>query len=125
MADRAAGRRKLHSLHAVNRKARQFADNRTAEKADVEALEDSPKKKKQGRVYYPLGCTLGFNPGWEVDVTGGTAGLCAPVERDLFDCYLGCAWPAQVPDHVSNNPDWTSKCSTAANDWRNVDVIYP
>jgi hypothetical protein len=51
--------------------------------------------------------------------------LCAPVERDLFDCYLGCAWPAQVPDHVSNNPDWTSKCNSAANDWRDVDVIYP
>ena len=85
----------------------------------------SKTSKKHGRVYYPLGCTLTFNPGWEVDVSGGTAGLCAPVERDLFDCYLGCAWPAQVPDHVSNNPDWTSKCSSAANDWRDVDVIYP
>jgi len=52
-------------------------------------------------------------------------GLCQPVERDLFDCYLGCAWPAQVPDHVSNTPDWTSKCSAAVNDGRNVDVVYP
>jgi hypothetical protein len=51
--------------------------------------------------------------------------LCQPAERDLFDCYLGCAWPAQVPDHVSNNPDWTSKCAVATSDWRNVDVVYP
>ncbi len=114
----------MKSLNAINRKAKRFEEVRIAETADVEALQEK-SKKKQGRVYYPLGCTLGFNPGWEVDVSGGTAGLCQPVERDLFDCYLGCAWPAQVPDHVSNNPDWTSKCSASVNDWRNVDVIYP
>ena len=112
----------MSSLNAFNRKARKLEEARIAETGDVEALQ---KHKKHGRVYYPLGCTLSFNPGWEVDVSGGTAGLCAPVERDLFDCYLGCAWPAQVPDHVSNNPDWTTKCNSAANDWRNVDVIYP
>jgi len=117
----------MSSLHAFNRKARKLQEARTAETdaglLDVVALQD--KKTKHGRVYYPLGCTLNFNPGWEVDVSGGTAGLCAPVERDLFDCYLGCAWPAQVPDHLSNNPDWTSKCNSAVNDWRDVDVIYP
>jgi hypothetical protein len=113
----------MNSLQAFNRKARKLKETRVAEMGDVEALQH--KTKKHGHVYYPLGCTLGFNPGWEVDVSGGTAGLCAPVERDLFGCYLGCAWPAQVPDHVSNNPDWTSKCSSAANDWRDVDVIYP
>lgn len=116
----------MNSLHALNRKAKRFAQDRQATLHDVEALQDKKHKaKQQGRVYYPLGCTLHFSPGWEVDVSGGTAGLCQPVERDLFDCYLGCAWPAQVPDHVSNNPDWTSKCSAAANDWRQVDVIYP
>ena len=113
----------MNSLHAINRKARVFEENRIAEAGDVEALQQ--KGKKQGRIYYPLGCSLFFAPGWEVDIAGGATGLCAPVERDLFDCYLGCAWPAQVPDHVSNNPDWTSKCSAGANDWRNVDVIYP
>ena len=113
----------MKSLNAINRKAKTFQRQSAAQVQDVEALQQTAKK--QGRVYYPLGCTLAFNPGWEVDVSGGTAGLCQPVERDLFDCYLGCAWPAQVPDHVSNNPDWTSKCSSAANDWRNVDVIYP
>ncbi len=118
----------MNSLQPLNGKAKKFDRDSAAAAVspvnDVEALQQKPKAKKQGRVYYPLGCTLAFNPGWEVDVSGGTAGLCQPVERDLFDCYLGCAWPAQVPDHVSNNPDWTTKCNTAANDWRNVDVIY-
>ncbi|MEQ1949385.1 MAG: quinohemoprotein amine dehydrogenase subunit gamma [Bryobacteraceae bacterium] len=119
----------MNSLQAINRKARKLEQAHIAEvsaqEGDVEALQQGKQKAKPGRVYYPLGCTISFNPGWEVDVSGGTAGLCQPVERDLFDCYLGCAWPAQVPDHVSNNPDWTSKCGAAVNDWRNVDVVYP
>jgi hypothetical protein len=112
----------MKSLQPFNLKARKMEQTRIAETGDVQALQDSAKA---GRVYYPLGCTLSFNPGWEVDVSGGTAGLCQPVERDLFDCYLGCAWPAQVPDHVSNNPSWTNKCSASVNDWRTVDVVYP
>ncbi|TVR49798.1 MAG: quinohemoprotein amine dehydrogenase [Gemmatimonadales bacterium] len=75
--------------------------------------------------HVPLGCTLMFSPGWEVDSSGSTAGLCQPVERDLFDCHLGCFWPAQVPDQMNHSPDWTSKCAAAQKDWRNVDVIFP
>lgn len=112
----------MKSLQPFNAKARRMEQIRSAESGDVVALQD---KSKAGKVYYPLGCTLSFNPGWEVDVSGGTAGLCQPVERDLFDCYLGCAWPAQVPDHVSNNASWVDKCSAAVNDWRKVDVVYP
>jgi hypothetical protein len=75
--------------------------------------------------HIPLGCTLLFSPGWEVDRTGGTAGLCQPVERDLFDCHLGCFWPAQVPDQLNHAPDWTGKCAAAAKDWRKIDLIFP
>jgi len=32
--------------------------------------------------HFPVGCSLVFSPGWEADRTGGTAGLCQPVERD-------------------------------------------
>ena len=60
---------------------------------------------------FPWDAPLVFSPGWEVDSAGGTAGLCQPVERDLFDCYVTCFWPAQVPDHLNNYPDWTSKCA--------------
>ena len=61
------------------------------------------------RPHVPMGCALMFSPGWEVDAAGGTAGLCQPVERDIYDCYVSCYWPAQVPDHLNNAPDWTSQ----------------
>ena len=112
----------MDSLKPVNRKARKVEETIRAEMGDVEALQ---QKAASQRVYYPMGCTLNFTPGWEVDVSGGTAGLCQPVERDLFDCYLGCGWPAQVPDHLNNATDWTSKCATATKDWRNLDLIFP
>ena len=88
---------------------------------DVVALE-SPGS--QGP-HIPLGCSLVFSPGWEVDSSGGTAGLCQPVERDLFDCHNGCFWPVQVPDHLNHAADWTSKCATAQQDWRKIDLIFP
>jgi hypothetical protein len=47
------------------------------------------------------------------------------VERDLYDCYISCYWPAQVPDHMNNYPDWTAKCAAATKDWRNIDLVFP
>ena len=32
----------------------------------------------------------------------GTAGLCQPVERDIFDCHISCFWPAHVPDQLNH-----------------------
>jgi len=78
-----------------------------------------------GGPHFPLGCSLVFSPGWEADSSGGTAGLCQPVERDLFDCHAGCFWPAQVPDQLNHAPNWTSKCAAAQKDWRNIDLVFP
>jgi len=75
--------------------------------------------------HIPLGCSLVFSPGWEADSSGGTAGLCQPVERDLFDCHYGCFWPVQVPDQLNHAPDWTGKCAAAQKDWRKIDLIFP
>jgi hypothetical protein len=75
--------------------------------------------------HIPLGCTFLFSPGWETDSRGGTAGLCQPVERDLFDCHLGCFWPAHVPDQLNHAPDWTGTCTAAQKDWRKIDLIFP
>ena len=97
------------------------ADGRATGDADVVALETPGA---QGP-HIPLGCSLVFFPGWEVDSSGGTAGLCQPVERDLFDCHNGCFWPVQVPDHLNHAADWTSKCATAQQDWRKLDLIFP
>jgi hypothetical protein len=88
---------------------------------DVIGLESPPPEGPR----IPLGCSLVFSPGGEADSTGGTAGLCQPVERDLFDCHLGCFWPAQVPDQLNHAPDWTGKCAAAQKDWRKIDLIFP
>jgi hypothetical protein len=89
---------------------------------DVVALQ-APQQPQGAHI--PLGCSTLFSPGWEVDRTGGTAGLCQPVERDLFDCHLGCFWPAQVPDQLNHAPDWVKKCAAAQKDWRKIDIIFP
>jgi quinohemoprotein amine dehydrogenase gamma subunit len=92
--------------------------------ADVVALAQSPFQPPP-EPHIPLGCSFVFSPGWEADRTGGTAGLCQPVERDLFDCHMGCFWPAQVPDQLNHAPDWTAKCAAAQKDWRRIDLIFP
>ena len=69
----------MKHLKPVNRKAgrlEQFVGQRQeAAEGDVVALQQP---------HIPLGCSQVFSPGWEVDDSGGTAGLCQPVERDLF-----------------------------------------
>ncbi len=74
---------------------------------------------------YPFGCTTIFAPGWEVDAAGGTHGLCQPIERDLYDCYHTCYWPAQVPDGVTNAPNWTASCGAPVSDWKSIDLVFP
>jgi len=111
----------MKHMRAVNKKARRIDDqlDQLRSKEDVVALQN------QQRPHVPMGCTLSFSPGWEVDSSGGTAGLCMPAERDIYDCYVTCFWPAQVPDHLNNFPDWASKCATATKDWRNLDLVFP
>lgn len=91
---------------------------------EVVALQRAPSPPDMAP-HIPLGCSTVFSPGWEADRTGGTAGLCQPVERDLFDCHVGCYWPAQVPDQLNHTPDWTSTCAAAQKDWRKIDLIFP
>jgi Quinohemoprotein amine dehydrogenase, gamma subunit len=126
----------MKHMRALNRKARRIEEAVVAEiqeraggnagsttgDGDVVALQNPPAPV---RPHVPMGCSLAFSPGWEVDSAGGTAGLCQPVERDIYDCYVTCFWPAQVPDHVNNYPDWASKCAVATKDWRNLDLVFP
>jgi hypothetical protein len=93
---------------------------------DVVALQGGgPPQQPAAQPHIPIGCSLVFSPGWEADRTGGTAGLCQPVERDLFDCHIGCFWPAHVPDMLNHAPDWTKKCAAAQKDWRKIDLVFP
>jgi hypothetical protein len=124
----------MKHLRTINRKAGLLAqylesppagESQTSEAGgDVVALQQGPPQQPPGP-HFPLGCSLQFDPGWETDSNGGTAGLCQPVERDLFDCHTGCYWPAQVPDQLNHAPDWTSKCAAAQKDWRKIDLIFP
>ena len=107
-------------LKAINRKAARVEQ---ATAPDVVALQRTGPTLLPP--HFPIGCSLVFSPGWEADRTGGTAGLCQPVERDLFDCHIGCYWPAQVPDQLNHAPDWTAKCAAAQKDWRKIDLVFP
>ena len=112
----------MKHIRPINRKARRIEEYVGEGQGDLVALQQGSGAAKP---HIPMGCSLVFYPGWEVDSAGGTAGLCQPVERDLFDCYITCFWPAHVPDHLNNAPDWTSKCATGTKDWRNLDIVFP
>ena len=92
---------------------------------DVVALQGTQGPRVPEGPHIPLGCSFVFSPGWEVDSSGSTAGLCQPVERDLYDCYITCFWPIHVPDLYNHAPDWTAKCAAAQQDWRKIDLIFP
>ena len=121
----------MKHLKSINQKAARVERHVTQQaqtqgEHDVVALQrGSPPQQPNAAPHIPLGCSLVFSPGWEADRTGGTAGLCQPVERDLFDCHIGCYWPAQVPDQLNHAPDWTNKCAAAQKDWRKIDLIFP
>jgi hypothetical protein len=110
----------MNHLKAVNRKAARIE---RATEPDVVGLQR--RRPPLAPAHFPIGCSLVFSPGWEADFSGGTAGLCQPVERDLFDCHIGCYWPAQVPDQLNHAPDWTATCAAAQKDWRKIDLIFP
>jgi hypothetical protein len=113
----------MKHLRPLNQKASRIAAQIVQPDEDVVALQNPPQAPP--RPHIPMGCSLSFSPGWEVDSAGGTAGLCQPVERDIYDCYVTCFWPAQVPDHLNNYPDWAKKCAAATKDWRNLDLVFP
>jgi len=104
----------LKHLKAVNRKARWIEERSGHGDSSAKAMAD-----------IPFGCSTQLDPGWEVDSGGGTYGLCTPVERDLYDCYHSCYWPAQVPDALTNFPEWTSTCGAPVHDWSKIDLVFP
>ena len=71
------------------------------------------------------GCTTVFDPGWETDAMGGVAGLCQPMEADLYGCTDPCWWPAQVPDSIGTYPEWDAGAPSAQRDWRLLQGVYP
>jgi hypothetical protein len=74
----------MKHLRAVNQKARRMEDRISSVDKDVVALQGPPSAAP----HVPMGCSIVFSPGWEVDSSGGTAGLCQPMERDVYNCYI-------------------------------------
>jgi len=112
----------MKHLNAINKKAARVV---AATEADVVGLQQQgppqqPEREQQQRAVG--GAALEHR---RADHAGGTAGLCSPVERDLFDCHMGCFWPAHVPDQLNHAPDWTAKCAVAQKDWRKIDLVFP
>jgi hypothetical protein len=69
------------------------------------------------------GCSITFDPGWEVDPFGGVTALCQPMEADLYGCSDPCWWPAQVPDTMVTYPTWGP--DNATRDWRALGSVFP
>ena len=72
-----------------------------------------------------VGCSSTTDPGWEVDAFGSVAGLCQPMEADLYGCADPCWWPAQVPDVMNTWPDWNREAPSAGTDWRKLEAVFP
>ena len=71
------------------------------------------------------GCSTTLDPGWAVDPFGGVAGLCQPMEADLYGCSDPCWWPAQLADTLNTYPDWNKGADAAQHDWRRLQAIFP
>ena len=105
----------MKHLKPLNRKARALAapDTEVPTENQVVALE------------VVAGCSTTLDPGWEVDLFGGVASLCQPMEADLYGCSDPCWWPAQVPDTMNTYPDWNTDADSAQRDWRKLDAVFP
>ena len=111
----------MKHLTALNKKARRLETLVAQTEDSVRAMTDPWPPPTE----YPFGCSTVFSPGWEVDSSGGTDRLCQPIERDLYDCYHTCYWPVQVPDALTNHPDWAASCGAPMHDWKSIDLVFP
>ncbi|BFM14420.1 hypothetical protein R50073_06030 [Maricurvus nonylphenolicus] len=104
--------------------------NKKAQLLDAAVEKTDGRGEKQGleevvAMQSIVGCTGTTDPGWEVDAFGGVAGLCQPMESDLYGCADPCWWPAQVPDIMNTYPDWGKGADSAGEDWRKLGEVFP
>jgi hypothetical protein len=101
-------------LKPLNKKAALYQEAAEAGRADEVQLMQTV-----------AGCSSTLDPGWEVDPFGGVAGLCQPMEADLYGCTDPCWWPAQVADTLNSYPDWNEGAPSAQHDWRKLQSVFP
>ena len=61
----------MRHMRPLNKKAVRIDAYVASRTDDVVGLQDAAK---QQRPHVPMGCSIMFTPGWEVDAAGGTAG---------------------------------------------------
>lgn len=105
----------MNRLKALNRKAHQIET----------ALSEEAAEKVVAMSAVVAGCTSTFDPGWEMDPFLGVAGLCQPMEADLFGCSDACWWPAQVPDTLNSYPEWSEGYNNALANWQKLKSVFP
>jgi len=104
----------MKHLKPLNQKAALFGQAAAEGKAEVQLM-----------VTTVAGCASTLDPGWEVDPFGGVAGLCQPMEADLYGCTDPCWWPAQVADTLNTYPDFNASAPSAQRDWRVLQAVFP
>ena len=104
----------MKHLNPINRKARLIDD----------ALDQGKMEEVRAMQTVIAGCSSTLDPGWEIAPFGGVAGLCQPMEADLYGCSDPCWWPAQVPDTMNTYPDWNAN-APSAKDWRLLESVFP
>ncbi|GAB4259266.1 quinohemoprotein amine dehydrogenase subunit gamma [Deferrisoma sp.] len=101
-------------LKALNEKAKAIEALAEGEEATARALQDGPPGM-------PAGCTTVFDTGWETNPRPTyPVGNCQASARDFAGCAGDCWWPAQVPDGLTNHPDFDKQCPNVARDWRKL-----
>ena len=116
----------MKHLTPVNRKAARVESVTAREATETSSLcSRAARRSSPSRRTFPTAARWSSRPAGKPIATAAPPGLCQPVERDLFDCHMGCFWPAQVPDQLNHAPDWTAKCAAAQKDWRKIDLIFP
>ena len=96
-----------------------------AKAVQIDAAADEGQRQEIVAMQTVVGCSSTTDPGWEVDAFGSVAGLCQPMEADLYGCADPCWWPAQVPDVMNTWPDWERDAPSAGKDWRKLDAVFP
>ena len=115
----------MKHLKPLNKKAELLDSAMDKNKSENQVKGDDATVEEVVAMQSVVGCTGTTDPGWEVDVFGGVAGLCQPLESDLYGCADPCGWPAQVPDVMNTYPDWTKGAVSAGDDWRKLGDVFP
>jgi hypothetical protein len=106
---------KKNGLKAVNKSAKRLEEREVFGMTDIWG---------DVIVAQPIGCTTVFDTGWETNPRFTTPmGNCISSNRDFGSCGGPCWWPAQVPDNITNWPDYQSQCAAFERDWRNLNYV--